>query len=746
MKVICLGNYPPRQCGIATFTENLIQSILQASEIKNEILDVEIIAMNDTIQEYPYPAFVVKTISEQKKEDYVEAANYINHSSAEICLVQHEYGIYGGESGLLVLALLRRLKVPVITTCHTVLQKPTFHQKEVLQRISAYSEKIVVMNQLAIGFLKNSFQIHPKKIVRIQHGVPDFGTLKPSELSIPKEWKTRKVILTFGLIGRSKGIDMVLKALPKVVKKYPEVLYVVLGKTHPNIIKQAGEEYREYLVDLTHELSIENNVIFINEYVKENELKNYLAAADIYVTPYQNKAQITSGTLSYAVASGCAVISTPYWHAEELLADNRGKLFDFNDTLELSNIILDLIENPEELYRLKSNAFEYGKSMTWPIIGDSYLSLFHQTIKENQPSRKDIFQSIPLPQFNLSHMYRLTDRIGILQHARTSIPFFKTGYCLDDNSRALVLSLYVWNKTKDKKLLELMDVYLSYISFMQQEDGSFNNFLNFQRTSFVDGISDDALGRTFWALGCLINLAPTDSMYLFGLDMLHRSENQIQNLTYARGYANVILGLEQLIKRFPDQEKYRIMLKDMADKLCYKYTHHKVEDWNWFENTISYDNGLMPASLYVAYQITQNKKYLQIAEESRLFLESKCFREKWLSLIGNVRWLRKGDDFALFGQQPVDAMAMIIMYEKAFQVTYDSEMIDKLLISFYWFLGYNDLNISLIDSESNGCHDGIEEFSINRNQGAESMISYLISYFFAEPYFNETINLEFYSD
>ena len=395
--------------------------------------------------------------------------------------------------------------------------------------------------------------------------------------------------------------------------------------------------------------------------------------------------------------------------------------------------------NPAELDRLKNKAFEYGKSMTWSIIGDSYLSLFHQTITENRLSKKDVCNAIPKPKFDLTHLYRLTDRIGILQHARTSIPYFKTGYCLDDNSRALVLSLYAWNKTKDDKILELMDVYISYISFMQQQDGSFNNFLDFQRTSFVDGISDDALGRTFWALGCLVNLAPTDSMFQIGLDMSHQFDNQLQNLTYARGYANGIFGLEQLIKRFPDQEKYRIMLNDLANKLCYKYENNKIEDWNWFEDTISYDNGLLPASLYVAYQITQNKKYLQIAEESRLFLESKCFREEWLSLIGNVRWLRKGDEFTLFAQQPVDALAMVIMYEKAYQVTKEDEMIDKLLLSFYWFLGYNDLNISLIDSETNGCHDGIEEFNINRNQGAESMISYLLSYHIAEPYFNHTI-------
>lgn len=740
MKVICIGNYPPRQCGIATFTENLVQSILKAAKIKNEIFDLEIIAMNDADQEYLYPAFVTKAISDKKKEDYVEAANYINQSGADICLVQHEYGIYGGESGLLLLALLRRLKVPIITTCHTVFQKPTFHQREVLQKIAAYSSKIVVMNQLAIGFLEESFLINPKKVIRIQHGVPDFRTLESSKLSTPNKWKNRKVILTFGLIGRSKGIDMVLRALPEVVKEHPAVLYVVLGKTHPSIVRCEGEEYREHLKDMIRELGIENNVMFINKYVNEKDLMNYLKAADIYATPYQNKAQITSGTLSYAVASGCAVISTPYWHAEELLADNRGKLFDFNDTHDLSNIILDLLANPTELNSLQNKAFEYGKSMTWPIIGDSYLSLFHQTIAENRLSKKDVCNAIPKPKFDLTHLYRLTDRIGILQHARTSIPYFKTGYCLDDNSRALVLSLYAWNKTKDDKILELMDVYISYISFMQQQDGSFNNFLDFQRTSFVDGISDDALGRTFWALGCLVNLAPTDSMFQIGLDMSYRFENQLKNLTYARGYANGIFGLEQLIKRFPDQEKYRIMLNDLANKLCYKYENSKIEDWNWFEDTISYDNGLMPASLYVAYQITQNKRYLQIAEESRLFLESKCFREEWLSLIGNVRWLRKGDDFTLFAQQPVDALAMVIMYEKAYQVTKDAEMINKLLLSFYWYLGYNDLNISLIDSETNGCHDGIEEFNINRNQGAESMISYLLSYHIAEPYFNHTIH------
>ena len=737
MKVICIGNYPPRQCGIATFTENLVQSILGAAGIRNEQFDLEIIAMNNQNNDYPYPSVVVKTIADRKKEEYIEASDYINQSVADICLIQHEYGIFGGESGLLLLSLLRRLKIPIVTTCHTVLEKPTFHQKEVLQKIAAYSSKIVVMNQLAIGLLEKSYFINPKKIVRIQHGVPDFGNLSKLKTVKPKEWEDKTVILTFGLIGRSKGIETVIRAMPEIVMKDPQALYVVLGKTHPSIIQNEGEEYREHLMEMVQKLGVGEHVSFINEYVDEKDLMTYLKAADIYVTPYLNKAQITSGTLSYAVASGCAVISTPYWHAEELLADNRGVLFDFKDSIELAKVVCELLKNPRQLEHLKEKAFRYGKSMTWPIIGDSYLSLFHQIISENRLSKKDVCGALPYPSFELAHLYRLTDQIGILQHARTSIPYFKAGYCLDDNSRALVLTLLTYHKTRDPDILKLIDVYFSNILYMQEKDGSFNNFLDFQRHAFVGDSSDDALGRTFWALGSLVNYAPTDSMFQLAMDVFNRSEQHLKKIRYARGFANGILGLEQFIKRFPDQEKFRILLADLADKLCHKYEKHNGEDWYWFEETLSYDNALLPASLYVAYQITQNEKYFQIAEKSRLFLESKCWKEEWLSLIGNYRWPQKGEEFALFAQQPIDAFAMTLMYEKAYQVTHEKEMIEKLLLSFYWFLGYNDLNISLIDSETKGCHDGIEEFNINRNQGAESMIAYLMSYLIAEPYFLE---------
>jgi glycosyltransferase involved in cell wall biosynthesis len=737
MKVICIGNYPPRQCGIATFTENLVQSILKAASLEERNLAFEVIAMNDAGQEYSYPAIVSANIPDKSKKSYIETAEYINQSGADVCLLQHEYGIYGGESGLLLLALLRRIKIPIVSTFHSLLQKPSFHQKEVLKKIAYYSTRIVVMNSMGIVFLEDIYEVPRDKIVQIQHGVPDFealvGQLKPK----PTTWENRKVMLTFGLIGRSKGIETVIRALPAIVSKHPEVLYVVLGKTHPNIIRYAGEEYREFLKALVIQLELNNHVVFMDQYVSELELMSYLRSADIYITPYLNKAQITSGTLSYAVSGGCAVVSTPYWHAEELLADGLGKLFDFEDSTNLSLIVNQLLENEIILKDLQHKAYEFGKTISWPIIGKTYLSLFDQ-IKKDSHSRSSIPDvRFKLPEFDITHLSRLTDSTGLLQHARTSIPYFKTGYCLDDNARALILCLTAWEKMQSPQLLKLMEVYLSYIVFMQQKDGSFKNYLTYERTAFIDDNSEDAFGRAFWALGYLVRYAPNDAVFQLGYEMFNQSVPQLDNIRYARGFANGIFGLYHYNRRFPDQEKYQILLEELAERLCEQYYRSKHENWNWFEESITYDNGLLPASLYLAYEISRKAKYFEIAEESRLFLESKCFREDWLSLVGNRKWLRMNTEFDHFAQQPVDALAMVIMYDSAFRATKNVDFVSKLIQSFHWFLGANDSDICLIDHETKGCNDGIEEFNINRNQGAESLISYLLSYIIAEPYINK---------
>ena len=668
--------------------------------------------------------------------DYIQMAEHINNSGAEILLLQHEYGIFGGESGILLLALLRRIKIPVVTTLHTVLQKPSFHQLEVMKKITAYSSRIVVMNGLAINFLANIYNVPFEKIIRIEHGVPDFEIYKDSLLPKPKIWENRKVMLTFGLIGRSKGIEIAIRALPAIVNKHPELLYVVLGKTHPTIVNYAGEEYREFLYKLVKQLELEANVQFINEYVSELELMSHLKNADIYVTPYLNKAQITSGTLSYAVSGGCAVISTPYWHAEELLDNGRGHLFDFGNHKQLSGIVNQLLDNPELLEKQQQKAYSYGKSISWPIIGKHYLNLFGDTALQNgfANKHKQVGSPISYPDFDISHLKRLTDDTGLLQHARTCVPYYKAGYSLDDNARAIVVCLAAWNQSKEQVYLDLLDNYLAYTSYMQQKDGSFKNYMTFDRNVLND-TSDDAFGRVFWALGYLIQYVPLNSVFQLGHELFELSLPQIDNLSYARGYANCIFGLYHYVKRFPDQEKFLKLLQVLSDQLCEKFALHKHENWSWFEDRLTYDNGLLPAALFKAFEILGNEKYLDVANESMAFLESKCFKEDWLSLIGNQKWLHMDQDYKMFAQQPVDAMAMVLLYESAWEATGKQEYIDKLLLSFDWFFGKNDLDITLFDSETKGCNDGIEDFNINRNQGAESNIAYLLSWLVAKPFF-----------
>jgi len=737
MKIICIGNYPPRQCGIATFTENLVKAIQKAALAQSIEIAIEVIAMNDSGQTYGYPPIVTKTIRDQDKNDYLEAAAYINQSGADICLVEHEYGIFGGNSGLLLISLLRLLKIPVVTTFHSVLQKPNFHQKEVLKRIAVYSSAVVVMSKLAIDFLKEVFEVPASKIFYIEHGVPDFELMKPGIPAAPKSWEGRKVILTFGLIGRSKGIETAIKALPTIVEKHPDVLYVVMGKTHPHVIRYAGEEYREWLTDMVNRMELSNHVQFIDEYVNEAQLVSCLLAADIYVTPYHNKAQITSGTLCYGLAGGCAVLSTPYWHAEEILQDGRGGLFEFGDTEALSAQINELFDEPEKLSAMQQKAYRYGCTIAWPLVGKAYIDIFIKINKlavHNETHLEEQYQLIDYP-FNPQHIIRMTDNTGILQHAHGCTPNYKTGYCLDDNALALLLSIMAFQQFKDPKYLALITRYLAYINHMQHKDGSFDNFMTYAHTIFENKSSEDAFGRTIWALGYLIRFAPNDNLFQLGMDLFHKSTNQIDQLCHVRGYANTIAGLYHYVNRFPDQDRFIKIITGLANKLCDEFDVYSKDNWHWFESIMTYDNGLLPASLYKAYELTGIERFIKTADASTACLESKCFINNYLSLIGNNRWLTMDEDYEMFAQQPIDALAMVVLYQSIFQLRKNKQTAEKIRTSFKWFLGYNDLDLPLYDVDTCGCNDGIESFSINRNQGAESTIAYHLAWLMAAPYF-----------
>ncbi|MBN1597785.1 MAG: glycosyltransferase family 4 protein [Bacteroidales bacterium] len=730
MKLAFIGTYPPRECGIGTFTNNLFKSMLLKKGSKEIVHEGFVIALNDNDLLYEYPEEVKLTIRQEHQRDYLKAVKYINLSGADLCILEHEFGILGGQNGVYILPLLHRLEIPLIVTLHTILKTPSYNEKAVLQEICKMAHKIVVMSHKAIEFLVNIYQVPKDKIEFIEHGVPDIH-FNPEKSKKEFKLESKKVLLTFGFIGRNKGIETVINALPKVVEKHPDIIYIVLGKTHPVVLRHSGEEYRIFLMRLVKSLQLEKHITFLNEFIGEQDLFKYLCASDIYITPYLNEAQITSGTLSYAIGVGSAVISTPYWHAEELLAEGRGRLFNFNDSDDLTSILRELLDKPEVLNELKRKAYDYGRKITWSKTGEKYVELASIILKEEQNSveKKDTeLDLLILPPFSLTHINRLTDDTGIIQHAKFGIPNLKEGYCLDDNARALLMVLMAYRQKKDFRALELTPIYLSYIHYMQNADGTFRNFLSFSR-NFLDEVgSEDSFGRTIWALGYLLGNAPNDAYYQTGRLMFFNASPNFEKLKSIRSIANTIIGISYYLKSNPSDDSMTERLRNLAHLLVKHYQDNVTPEWKWFESLLAYDNGILPLALLHSAEILNDSKITKPAIESMNFLTQHTLKDNYLSIIGNEKWYTKAGERSVFAQQPIDAMAMVLMYHQAFHLTKDKEYLNKLYTSFLWFLGENDLRMSLYDFETQGCCDGFESYGVNRNQGAESSLAYLISH------------------
>ena len=727
MRIAILGNFLPRHCGIATFTANLTNAILLSIGKKETESEVFVVAINDRDQAYDYPPIVKYALRQHEVEDYSAAAKYINDSKADICIVQHEFGIYGGESGVFILNLMKQLNMPIVSTIHTVLQTPSYHEKHIIKKMGEFSQKMVVMSKLAVNFLSKIYQIPLQKIAIIHHGVPDFSSIKKAPSRF--QYTGKKVLSTFGFLGRSKGIETVINALPAIVAIHPDVVYVVLGQTHPNVKKYCGEEYRDYLKNLAKKNGVADNIIFEDGFFEEDELKNFLLGLDIYITPYLNEGQITSGTISYAVGAGACIVSTPFWHAKELLADGRGKTFDFGDSDQLSTLICQLLSNPAEIKDIKEKAFEYGKKMYWNRIGQHYKKMLEKIITSPLIA-VDVTRHTKistLPKFSLDHIKRLTDATGILEHANYSVPDYKEGYCLDDNARALLLVLNAYELDIDKQSIGLADTYLRYIKLMQKEDGFFHNDMSYDKKFLDENGSEDAFGRTIWAMGYLIKLAPNDSHFQFAKDVFFKSFPHFEKVQSIRAMANIMIGLCHFLKRYPDNERVMHVLNVLTNKLIGQYHDESDANWKWFEPILCYDNAIIPLALWHAYAITRDKDIYVVANESTNFLDNETCKNGHISLVGNT-WYHKGEVRPSQGQQPINAMAMVMMYHKAFTVTKNVKYHQKMLTAFSWFMGNNDLHIPLFDEESKGCCDGLENNSVNRNQGAESTISYQLSY------------------
>ena len=687
-----------------------------------------IVALSDTEGQYEYPLEVKYEIRQGRKGDYARAAEFVNYSDVRLVSIQHEHGIFGGDDGAYILDLLTALRAPAIATLHTVLKQPSDSQRAIIQEMSRQCARLVVMSEVAADLLRTSYRVNAEKIELVPHGIPDMAPRDRQRMKAKFGVSGRRMLLTFGLLGPGKGIETVIRALPSVVAAYPEVVYFVVGATHPTIVRRHGEAYRTSLERDAERLGIREHVVFRDQFVSDEELRSYLHAADIYLSPYPNEAQVTSGALSYAMGAGAAVVSTPYWHAAELLSAGRGHLFPFGNHAALSATLLTLLGSPAELERVRSSAFEFTRSMLWPLIGKVYLEIGAQVMAE-APTRLAPLaptRASSLPELRLDHLIRMTDDTGVIQHANYSVPARHSGYCVDDNARALIVALEADRAGSDPQMTRLIITYLGYLNYAQGEAGDFKNLMSYDRALESGPGSEDCLGRAIWALGATVHLAADDGCRLLAREMLERALPRSLELG-PRGTASSILGLAHLVAADPSAADARRILGVMADKLVKRYQEEATEDWRWFEPTLTYDNAAIPAALFKAFSVTGERASLRVARESLEFLEDLCFGDGYLTLVGNAGWHVRGGKMPIADEQAIDAAAFVLAFRGAYLATGDHHYLRRLRESFAWFLGGNRLGLSLYDSVTAGCRDGLGATKSNQNQGAESTICFLLS-------------------
>lgn len=721
--IMYLSTFPPRECGIATFTKDLTISM---DKKFNPSLKSKILAVNEngsSIYNYDKKR-VAMQLNESDIENYIEAAERINaNDKIKMVCIEHEFGIFGGEeNGEYLIAFLEKLEKPVVITFHSVIPDPSEERKKVVRAIAKRSSAITVMAKVAVDILHDDYGIDKNKIFVIHHGVPTIDYVKDnSAVKHSLGLDNKFVISTFGLINRGKGIEYVIKSLPNIVKKYPNILYLVIGETHPVVRKQEGEEYRNKLIKLVKDLGLKDNVKFYNKYLGIEEIIEYLKATDIYVYSALEMNQIVSGTLAYAMSAGRAVVATPSLHAKEMVGKDRGILVKLKDIKSMEGALMNLASDDKLRKEMERKAYSYTRSMTWPNVATSYLEIFKKfiTVKKNIGLYK-------LPKLNLNHLFTLTDDTGIIQHAKHSMPNRDTGYTLDDNARSLIVAAMHYDMYRAEKSLKLINVYLSYIYHSQREDGLFHNLMAYDKRFIDDVGSEDSFGRALWATGRLINSRVNENLKSSAKFIFDNAAKNIDNMESVRSKVFSLIGLYHYYKVY-SVDDIKDKITSLADKLISHYSEISEDNWYWFEDSLTYSNGKIPEALFMAYDVTKNEKYLEVAEKSLNFLSSLLILDGKLVLIGHRGWYKRGSERAFYDQQPVDASAMVQVYTTAYKITGKQEYYDNAFLAFQWFLGRNMLNQMVYDEATGGCFDGLLPNCINLNQGAESTISYLIA-------------------
>ena len=718
--IALIGNFLPRKCGLATYTTDTF------SALKGRFPDlkIDVYAMDDHPGLYDYPPEVTRSIPDQDRAAYFDAARAIAASGAQAIWLQHEYGIFGGPAGEHILALLDRVTIPVIVTLHTVLEKPDADQRRVMEGLLRRAARVVVMAERGREILERVYGAAGRSIVMIPHGVPDRAFVDPNSLKSRFGWDGRDVVLTFGLLAPGKGIEVMIEALPAIVAQHPNVLYTVLGATHPNLVKHEGEKYRDRLKALAAELGVAENVAFIDAFLEHDELIDYLQAADIYATPYLNPAQITSGTLSYAVGVGKAVVSTPYVHATEILADGHGVLVDFGDSAGFAREINALLGSDRNRLKLSERAYARGRTMIWPRLAEVAMREITQMVAA-KPRRLPTasLAAIPLkPDF--AAVERMSDATGMLQHSIYSVPDRRHGYCIDDNARALILTCQM--PEMDEALRDSwMTIYASFVQYAwNPEARRFRNFMNFDRTWCEETGSEDSNGRTLWALGVTARDAQLAKHRQWALSMFDMTASLALELGSPRAHAFAMLGAAAIIEAYPSHALARTILSRFGDELCGLLEEARRPEWEWFEIVLAYDNARLPEALIRAGMALRRDALIQCGNSTLDWIVGKqTSPEGRFRAIGSESFGRVYAEPLQFDQQPLEAQATIDACSAAFDATKDLRWVEEAGRAYRWYLGHNDLDLPLATAQDGGCFDGLMPNGLNRNQGAESILA-----------------------
>ncbi len=734
-RIAVVGNYLPRRCGIATFTTDLCDA-LHAEYGTTELLALPV---NDSEEGYDYPARVRFELSEDNLASYRQAADFLNFSNVDLVCLQHEYGIFGGRAGGHILELLRRLRMPFVTTLHTVLRQPTPDQRAVMEEIASLSDRLIVMSQQSVEILQEVFHVSAEKIDLIPHGIPDLPFTDPSFYKDAFGTEGKEVLLTFGLLSPNKGIENVIKALPKILSRHSNVVYMVSGITHPHILRREGDKYREYLQNLAKELGVEASVIFRNRFVSPQEMVELIGAADIYITPYKHKAQVVSGTLAYALSAGKAIISTPYLHAIELLDQERGTLVPFDDPEAIATKTVELLDNATARHAMRKRAYLYARDMVWNRVAQKYMKSFERIYNERLRSPRATYSAQNteknldrLPAIKLDHLLRMTDATGMIEHAVFVIPNYPEGYSTDDNARALIVAILLdaFGAGAPRGCADLASRYLAFLWLaFDPTTKRFRNCLSYERQWQETEGSEDSHGRALWGLGTVLGRSKDAGLRGAAGRMFELAVPAALEFRSPRACAFALLGVLEYLDSFPGDRAALSASDALANRLLNSYRANRTDDWKWFESGLAYSNARLPQALVRAGVRAGNEEMVAAAIEALDWLVAlqHCEVRGHFVPIGSQGFYSKTTERARFDQQPVEACAAVSACLQAYRATGKGRWRKEAWSAFNWFLGDNDLQIALYDPATGGCRDGLHPDRANENQGAESTLSFLMA-------------------